>query len=156
VRHSLASWKSLFLLTFVTAYAYIFNEWLFAVTKPSFMNGLGFTAQIQILLTVSALLASLCFLCLLPLAILSLNPLLNRHTAVLIKLGGVLPTMVGAALILIVVDNFTYTVFRWGVVSTQGWRRSQRDGTLACAGDAVGSRAGLPFCRYSQAVVGWS
>jgi hypothetical protein len=47
---------------------------LFAVTKPSFMNGLGFTAQIQILLTVSALLASLCFLCLLPLAILSLNP----------------------------------------------------------------------------------
>jgi hypothetical protein len=38
------------------------------------MNGLGFTAQIQILLTVSALLASLCFLCLLPLAILSLNP----------------------------------------------------------------------------------
>jgi hypothetical protein len=27
VRHSLASWKSLFLLTFVTAYAYIFNEW---------------------------------------------------------------------------------------------------------------------------------
>jgi hypothetical protein len=87
------------------------------------MNGLGFTAQIQILLTVSALLASLCFLCLLPLAILSLNPLLNRHTAVLIKLGGVLPTMVGAALILIVVDNFTYTVFRWGVVSTQGWSR---------------------------------
>jgi hypothetical protein len=51
------------------------------------------------------------------------NRLLNRHTAVLIKLGGVLPTMVGAALILIVVDNFTYTVFRWGVVSTQGWSR---------------------------------
>ena len=117
------SWIYLYLITFLAAYLYIFNEWLFAVTKPSFINGLAITQQFQIFLAISALLASLCFLALLPLVILSLLSLRRRYTDSLIKLGSFLPAVMVAALILIMVDNFTYTVFKWGIVSTEGWNR---------------------------------
>jgi len=120
---SLLSWIYLYLITFLAAYLYIFNEWLFAVTKPSFISGLTITQQLQIFLAISALLASLCFLALLPLVILSFLPLLRRYTGMLIKLGGFLPVVIVAALILIMVDNFTYTVFKWGIVSTEGGNR---------------------------------
>ena len=117
------SWIFLHTITFLAAYLYIFNEWLFAVTKPSFISGLAITQQLQIFLTISALLASLCFLALLPLVILSLLPFLREHRVTLIKLGVILPAAIVAALILIMVDNFTYTVFKWGIVSTEGWNR---------------------------------
>lgn len=117
------SWINLYLITFLTANIYIFNEWLFAVTKPSFLSGLTITQQFQILLAISALLASICFLALLPLVILSLLPFGRSFKDSLIKLGGFLPAVIVAALILIVVDNFTYTVFKWGIVLTEGWSR---------------------------------
>jgi hypothetical protein len=120
LKKSTLSWSSLFLVTFLVAYLYIFNEWLFAVTKPSFLNGLGFPQQLQILLTISALLASLCFLCLAPLVILGLIPPLKRYSNLWIQLGSWLPAVIFAVLILLMVDNFTYTVFKFGIVSTEG------------------------------------
>lgn len=117
------TWNNLFLVTFLAAYLYIFNEWLFAITRPHFMNDLGFPEQLNILLTISALLAGLCFLALLPLVIVSLLPPLKPHADVLIKLGALLPAALFALLIMIMVDNFTYTVFKWGIVSTAGWSR---------------------------------
>ncbi|HET9913494.1 MAG TPA: sulfatase-like hydrolase/transferase [Anaerolineales bacterium] len=123
MRKPFLSWNSLFLLTFLAAYLYVFNEWLFAVTKPHFMNDLSLARQLQIFLVLGALLVSLCFLSLLPLLISSLFPFLRRYTNLIIKLGGLLPAMVFAILILIMVDNFTYTVFKWGIVSSKGWTR---------------------------------
>ena len=117
------SWTNLYLITFLASYVYTFNEWLFAVTKPSFINGLATAQQLQIFLVVSALLASLCFVVLLSLVILSHLPFLNSYKDILIKLGSFLPTVIVAALILIMVDNFTYTVFKWGIVLTKGWNR---------------------------------
>ncbi len=118
-----ASWNSLFLVTFLAAYADIFNEWLFAVTRPSFLNELRFVQQIQVLLTVSALFAGLCLLLLLPLALLSLLPPLRRRANLLVLVGALLPAVIFAVLILVMVDNFTYTVFKFGIVSTDGFSR---------------------------------
>jgi hypothetical protein len=117
------SWHSLYLVTFMVAYIYIANEWLFAITKPSYFNYLDFTQQLEVFLTTSALLASLCFIGLLPLGIISLIPLFKPYTYLLILLGGWLPALILAALILILVDNFTYTIFKFGIVSTEGWIR---------------------------------
>lgn len=117
------SWIYLYLITFLATYLYVFNEWLFAVTKPSFISGLAITQQFEIFLAISALLASICFLVLLPLALLSLPPRLRKYRDILIKLDGILPAVIIAALILVVVDNFTYTVFKWGIVLTEGWNR---------------------------------
>ena len=80
-------WNRLFLVTFLAAYLFIFNEWLFAITKPSFINDLGFPRQLEILLTISALLAALCLLGFLPLVILSLLPPIKSYKDILIKLG---------------------------------------------------------------------
>jgi hypothetical protein len=115
------SWNSLFLVTFLAACLFVFNEWLFAITKPSYLNRLDFTQQLQVLVTTSALLACLCFLCLLPLVILGLMPPLKRYTYILVKLGAWLPAVIYAVLILLMVDNFTYTLFKFGIVSTDGW-----------------------------------
>src|SRR5829696_1467483 len=77
------SWGTLFLVTFVAAYLYTFNEWLFAITRPYFMNDLSLIRQLQIFFTISALLVSLCFLGLLPLVLLSLLPPLKKYTDML-------------------------------------------------------------------------
>ena len=123
MKKTVLSWKTLFFITFAAAYLYVFNEWLFGVTKPYFMNDLGFLRQLNIYLSVSGLFTALCFLSLLALFLLSLLPPLQRYNDLLIKLGGLLPAVTFAALILIMVDNFTYTVFKWGIVSTDGWTR---------------------------------
>jgi arylsulfatase A-like enzyme len=117
------SWNSLFLVTFLAAFLFIFSEWLFAITKPSYLNNLGFTQQLQVLVTTSALLACLCLLCLLPLVILGLIPPGKQYTHLLMKLGAWLPAVIFAFLILLMVDNFSYTVFKFGIVSTDGWSR---------------------------------
>jgi hypothetical protein len=124
MKKTFLSWHVLFLLTFLAAYLYIFNEWLFAITRSHFMNDLSLARQLQIFLTIGAILVSLCFLSLLPLIILSLLPPSRKYTGILIKLSGLLPAVIFAALILIMVDNFTYTIFKWGIVSTKGWTRA--------------------------------
>ena len=111
------------MLTFLAAFLFIFNEWLFAVTKPSFLNSLDIIKQLDILLVTSVLLAFLCFFGLLPLVIAGFLPPLKAHLDKLIKLGGLLPAFIFAILILMMVDNFTYTVFKWGIVSSHGWSR---------------------------------
>ena len=117
------AWDRLFLLTFVSAYLFVFNEWLFSVTKPSFINELGFPRQLEILLTLGSLLAVTAYLCLLPLVVLSLFPPLKNYKDLLIRLGGLLPAVIFATLVLFLINNFTYTVFKFGIVSSEGWTR---------------------------------
>lgn len=88
------------------------------------MNDLGLLRQLNIYLSVSGLLAIICMLGLLPLFLLSFLPPLRNHTDILIKLGALLPAVIFATLLLIMLDNFTYTVLKWGIVSTEGWTRA--------------------------------
>jgi hypothetical protein len=118
------SWSSLFLVTSLAAYLFIFNEWLFAITKPSYLANLGFTQQLQILFFISALLAGLCCLCLIPLVVLTLVPPYKKYPEMMIKLGTMLPAAIFSILILMLIDNFTYTLFKFGIVSTNGWLRA--------------------------------
>ena len=43
-------WSVLFFLTVAFVYLYVFMEWVFFVTKPSFMSGMSPGAQVNILL----------------------------------------------------------------------------------------------------------
>ena len=88
------------------------------------MNDMALGQQLQIYLATSALLASLCLLGLLPLWVLSRIQPFRRNSGLLIKLGIWLPAGIAATLILMLVDNFTYTLFKFGVVSTAGWSRA--------------------------------
>jgi uncharacterized protein YjbI with pentapeptide repeats len=79
-------------------------EWLFTATMPSFMDSLTPGERLRILLVAPLLLA-------LP------------ALALAWLLGWVVPAAVLACTALLLIDNFTYTLFRIGIASTRGaWR----------------------------------
>lgn len=117
------SWISLFLLTVSVAFLFIFMEWLFQVTRVSFMSMVSFFRQIEILLVTGSLLACGCTLLLAVLAGLGALPWLRERRNSLVGLGGLLPAGILAALSLLMLDNFTYTVLKFGIVSTAGVTR---------------------------------
>lgn len=98
-------------------------EWLFFLTKPSFMSVMSFFQRISIFL-LSAFTLALPGLALV-LVLAGLDAII-RHKAprkVLVGLATLVPALVIASLGLILIDNFTYTIFKFGVVSTEGmWR----------------------------------
>jgi arylsulfatase A-like enzyme len=117
------SWKKLFSHTALVAYFYIFMEWLFFATKPSFLNGMSLYENLTILF-VSAGLVALIFA--IPAAILFGIRLFlkNRgNSGLVFRLAVFFPALLLGALMLILLDNFTYSVFKFGIVSTVGiWR----------------------------------
>jgi hypothetical protein len=99
-------------------------EWIFFVTKPSFMSGMTLWSQIKIYL-LSAL-----GLCILPVLIIVILGSVDRALQAkfvrtpLISFGLIIPVWLISSLILLLFDNFTYTVFGFGIVSTERFLRA--------------------------------
>lgn len=101
-------------------YFYVFMEWLFFVTKPSFMSARTFMQNLQVSLV--APLAYIIPVIALLLIFWMLSKASRKH---LLKSGFLLAGWLLIALILasslfLLIDNFTYTMFNVGVVSTEG------------------------------------
>jgi arylsulfatase A-like enzyme len=113
-------WKIQIILIVFIVYLYILMEWLFYVTKPSFLYKLGLFDKIQVLLvTPIPLVVVGCvvlFLCLIPLIVKG-NRIIQRvcSTTVLI-----ITALILGAVFFLLVDNFAYTVLRFGVRNTTG------------------------------------
>lgn len=124
IRRSLAvkhSWLSLFEGAIVCTWAYVFLEWLFIVTKPSFFSAVPLEQKVRVLLFSAALLT---VLVLLPLAgIFVIARVIHNQPVdrLLRELGALALALILAALGLLLVDNFTNTVFGFGIASTSGW-----------------------------------
>jgi len=118
------AWPVLIFLTILLVYIYSFMEWIFFVTKPSFMSGMSLWHQIQIFLLAALGMG------IVPLALLLLLGLADRiiqrplANKILIAIGILIPTIIFSTLFLLLVDNFTYTVFKFGVVSTERFLRA--------------------------------
>jgi arylsulfatase A-like enzyme len=121
------SWWNLFLVTVLAVYFYVFMEWLFLVTKPSFMDVMEFGAKLEILLVTGLLLSIACLSLLIILLGLSYVPWFSGIWRLFLYVGGLLPGICLAAISLLLVDNFTYTVFKFGVVTTHGILRGLYD-----------------------------
>lgn len=119
---ALSDWFRILTATICSIYFYFFMEWLFFLTKPSFMSCLSFRQSLAILVT-----APLPYLIpVLGLMLLLLLPRLLRIRgldAALRGLARLLPALVLAAMILILIDNFTYTLFKIGIQTSVGWTR---------------------------------
>ena len=138
----------------VTASAWVSLEWLFFVTKPSFMSlytaaeSLGVLAVTVLILSAALLATSL------PFAV--SGWILSRLTAVrwLIGMTAMLPAIAVAALAsLVVIDNFTLTLFGWGVRNSSGatiW--IYRALTLGLLAWAAWLLQGFLFGRYTRSV----
>lgn len=108
-------WPALVLCTLASAGLYTAMEWLFLVTKPSFMSTMTTAERAAVLgggLTATVLVAGCLLLPFLPLA--RRNGRWAGHRAVLTAAR--LPaTLTIALLALLLIDNFTGTVLGWGI-----------------------------------------
>lgn len=109
-------WKRSIAQTILAAYCYVFMEWLFQITKPSFMDDMQLWAKVKILL-ISGLFVTLLImifwfvLFLLQMTISKRFPLWH-HLIFQISAASI-----WSCLFLILIDNFTYTVLRIGILS---------------------------------------
>src|SRR5258706_8976042 len=117
------NWRTLIFLTIYSAYFYAFMEWIFFVTKPSSLSILSLFDKVKILAVTSGIVALVLLACLL---ILALPTLLVSHLIWrprLRYLSYLAPALMLGVTALIMLDNFTYTVFNFGIISTAGiWR----------------------------------
>ncbi len=118
-QHHAFKWLNVIVITVLMIFLYVFMEWVFLITKPSFMSSIGLIEQLSIFFSVASLLITL-YLILIDgmwlLSKLKINFLRNA----LIGLSLLIPGFIVAFLILLLIDNFTYTVFRFGIVTASG------------------------------------
>jgi arylsulfatase A-like enzyme len=123
VKRPARTWLALFNLTLFSAYFYAFMEWLFFVTKPSSLSILT-VQDAGIVLAVTGGVVALLLID--SLVVLSLPAWLVRNSTWkprLLILSYIVPALMLSITALIMLDNFTYTIFKFGIVSTGGlWR----------------------------------
>ena len=128
------NWRTLAIITVYSAYFYAFMEWIFFVTKPSSLSILTLFEKIKILAVTGGMVALtlLAFLFILALpALLVSHPIWRPRLRYLTYLA---PAIMLGVTALIMLDNFTYTVFNYGIISTEGiWRAVYALGFLVLA-----------------------
>ncbi len=105
---------------------YVFMEWVFFATKPSFMSSMN-PVQKMMVFFVSGFVFTLA-------AIVSagLTVIISKFLKSLRWFSAIVPSLIFTLLSLILLDNFTYTVFKFGIVTSQDiWRGLYAVGFLA-------------------------
>ena len=111
------------LMTTLLAALYALSEWIFIFTRPSFLKTVPLVEKLEALGATSSLLILagilLVFVILLPCLVIRNQSVRRVITAIAL----LFPTLLFTSTVLLLVDNFTYTIFRFGIVSTTGaWR----------------------------------
>lgn len=103
---------------FFSIFALIGLEWLFIITKPSFLSFSPLNEKLAVLpISVIFLTAALVILSS-PLALIAVAA--NKNKKISALLISIIPAFIFACLGLLLVDNFTYTLFKVGIVSSSG------------------------------------
>lgn len=111
------------LLTILSIFLQFLTEWLFLITKPSFLNNLALHKSFLILFSVPLI------PCCVALAIILLISLLAAHfkdfkvRSLLQNCLLLIPVFFFSTSILLLFDNFTNVIFHFGIRSSQGWSR---------------------------------
>ena len=101
----------------LASFLYVFMEWVFYITKPSFMDVLTLAEKVKILL-ITGLALSLFSLFILA-SIFLLDILLTPVFPSFRKYAFHFPAVfLGTCLCLLLLDNFTYTIFKFGILDS--------------------------------------
>jgi arylsulfatase A-like enzyme len=123
VKTSPRIWRDLFVFTILTGYFDILMEWVFIVTMPSFMSIISLGSKLEVFLLsglVVSILSMVAIIVSIGLDILGMFFNLSKNT---LYIGLVIPAMILSSLALLLIDNFTYTVFKFGISTSVGvWR----------------------------------
>lgn len=115
------AWGALWIVSVGATFFCLTMEWVFFATKPSFMSVLTGWERTQILMlsplpliVVSAAGYVLCWIA---------ERLVPRARGIWVRIGALWPGLILASSFLLLLDNFTYTLFRMGVQTATGfWR----------------------------------
>lgn len=120
----LLSPASILITNLIVVFLYVLFEWLFIATKPSFMTHLQFNEKLWILIYGALFFSTLSMIPVL--ALMGIHNLINRKTlsSKIIIIGFVVPATAATLMVFMLVDNFTYTLFGFGVISTRGLFRA--------------------------------
>lgn len=115
------AWAALGVAGAAAAGFYVLMEWVFFATKPSFMSVLGTGERVRILLLsplplVAAAAAGCAVLA-------AAEKTFPKARGALVRVGVLMPGWALAAAFLLLLDNFTYSLFGIGVQSAQGVAR---------------------------------
>lgn len=116
------AWTTLLVLAVLSVYFYIVMEWLFLATKQSFMSNLGFAERMQALWVTPVPFVAAAAAVILLLWSAASVPRWSSARKILLALGMSVPSVILALALFLLVDNFTYTIFRFGVTSTIGYQ----------------------------------
>jgi len=109
------------LINALSGFLLVLMEWLFIATKPSFLSASSLVEKINVLFVTSFLLVGLLLLFSMPaLLIYFIYP---RQSKIFAHLLAIIPAAVLASLALLLIDNFTYTVLKFGIVDSHGITR---------------------------------
>ncbi len=109
--------------TILLAFLYVFMEWVFLVTKTSFMGYMDFWGKFQILMIAGLILVVVSLLAF-PIIFL-LDMVFRRVFPIFSKYMYHIPAaFLATCLSIILIDNFTYTIFKFGIVNlVVPWRQ---------------------------------
>lgn len=107
---------SLMLATGLIAFAYALLEWIFIITKPSALTTIPGYEKGLLLFNFGILLVLASLILLLPLSVYT-SISKKKPCPIALNIFSIVPTFVLATLVLLLIDNFTYTVFNFGIVS---------------------------------------
>lgn len=128
--------------------ALVFMEWIFQVSGTSFMDRMSLAAQLAVFLLSSLFLACIALTMFLALLVFGLILRLVRLGWAAILVAELVPAGMITALIFLIVDNFTYVVFHFGILTTQGLPRM-------LYGVMVGVIFGIAYGRRLSSWQGW-
>ena len=118
---SARAWMAQAVLIVFAVYFYVFMEWLFFLTKPSFMSSLGKSGTVRVLFATPAPFVvtgiAVVVLCWIPALIIRKRAV---HT-VCLSIVRLITAGILAGTFFLLIDNFTYTLFDFGVRSTEGF-----------------------------------
>jgi len=108
---NLHNWRALFNLTVLSAYFYAFMEWLFFATKPSSLSLLSTFDSVKVLFVTAGIVALVSIILLSFVFLPSFFRGIANWRPRLLNIGYMVPALLLSITALIMVDNFTYTVF---------------------------------------------
>jgi len=115
------TWAAAFTVTLISVYVFLLAEWVFIITKPSFLSSVNLPEKITILLFAGSMISCICYLLLGFVFFLTsiFGSKLKLEFREGIKLA--LPAVTLACLGLLLIDNFTYTLFHFGISTGTAW-----------------------------------
>src|SRR6266498_137559 len=111
------SWFKAIALTGLASYVYVFMEWVFFATKPSFMSSMNPVQKTMVFFVSGFVFTFAAFV------LAGLTIIISKFLKSLRWVIAIIPSLIFTLLFLILLDNFTYTVFKFGIVTSHGvWR----------------------------------